>query len=56
LAAGLVIGAVVFVIGVVVPLLAAGAPIWLTVDVPAYMLGVVAVSLLIIARSYVLKL
>jgi hypothetical protein len=56
LAAGLVIGAVVFVVGVVVPLLAVGAPNWLTVEVPAYMLGVVAVSLLIIARAYVLKL
>jgi hypothetical protein len=56
LAAGLVIGAVVFVVGVVVPLLAVGAPNWLTLDIPAYMLGAVAVSLPIIARSYVLKL
>ena len=56
LAAGLVIGAAVFVVGVVVPILAVGAPNWLTVDVPAYAFGMVAVSLLIVAFSYVLKL
>jgi hypothetical protein len=56
LAAGLAIGAVVFVIGVVVPLLIGGAPSWLTVDVPAYTFGVVAISLVIFAFFYVLRL
>jgi hypothetical protein len=56
LATGLVIGAVVFVIGVVVPLLIMSAPHWLTVDAPAYAFGAIAIGLVFFSFSYVLRL